>query len=187
MRWTGWIEHLQYGVWTVDAVGVYSAVKLLRRVQGGCVSEEDTEGCCWFWRRAVAPQSPSCNSFWKSVRSGEENPQRLLRCTTNYKPVESLSCRVGLFSCAAVMKPLYKQEMYILKVNSTRNFNSQIPFPLQFCVVWYLQVLALVPPAFVWNCRRKPSNICLPSHSVITEIRPPILPTIGCCQLLYHT
>ena len=24
---------------------VYSAVKLLRRVQGGCVTEEDTEGC----------------------------------------------------------------------------------------------------------------------------------------------
>jgi len=35
-------------VWTVDVVGVYSAVKLLRRVQGGCVSEEDTEGCCRF-------------------------------------------------------------------------------------------------------------------------------------------
>ena len=33
----------------------------------------------------------------------------------------------------------------------------------------------------------KPSNICLPSHSVTTEIWPPILPTIGYCQLLYHT
>jgi len=35
-------------VWTVDVVGVYSAVKLLMRVQEGCVSEEDTEGYCRF-------------------------------------------------------------------------------------------------------------------------------------------
>ena len=68
-------------------------------------------------------------------RSSEENPQRLLRCT-NYKHVESLSCRSAQLCCRdEVMKPLYKQEMYTLKVNSTRNFNSQIPFPLQFCVV----------------------------------------------------
>ena len=32
----------------------------------------------------------------------------------------SSRCRVGLLSCAAVMKPLYKQEMYTLKVN--RNY-----------------------------------------------------------------
>jgi len=29
-----------------------------------------------------------------------------------------------MLSCAAVMKPLYKQEMYTLRVNSTRNFNT---------------------------------------------------------------
>jgi len=75
-----------------------SAVKLLRRVRGGCVSEEDTEGCRRFWRRAVAPQSASCNNSWKLGRSGEENPQRLLLCT-NYKRVESLSCRSAQLCC----------------------------------------------------------------------------------------
>ena len=45
MRWPLAGLNMHSAVWTVDAVGVYSAVKLLRRVQGGCVSEEDTEGC----------------------------------------------------------------------------------------------------------------------------------------------
>ena len=36
-------------VWTVDAVGVYSAVKLLKAgARRYCVSEEDAEGCCRF-------------------------------------------------------------------------------------------------------------------------------------------
>ena len=45
-----WPDQTYFAVWTVDAVGVNSAVKLLRRVQGqgGCVSEEDNEGCCRF-------------------------------------------------------------------------------------------------------------------------------------------
>jgi len=61
--------------------------------------------------------------------------------------------------------------MYTLKVNSTRNFNI---VRHHFLCSFALYLLMLVPPAFVRNCRRKPSNICLPSHSVITEIRPPI-------------
>ena len=58
--------------------------------------------------------------------------------------VSDCSEPLGLLSYAAVMKPLYKQEMYTLKINSTRNFNSQKPFPLQFCVV-YGTFLCLCP------------------------------------------
>jgi len=57
----------------------------------------------------------------------------------------SCRCRVGLLSCAAVMKPLYKQEMYTLKVNSTRNFNT---VRYHFLCSFALYVLVLVPPAF---------------------------------------
>jgi len=35
---------------------------------------------------------------------------------------------------------------------------------MQFLCSFALYLLVLVPPAFVWNCCRKPSNICLPSH-----------------------
>ena len=51
------------------------------------------------------------------------------------------------------MMPLYKQEMYTLKFNSTRNFNT---VRYHFLCSFGLYLLVLVPPAFVWNCRRKP-------------------------------
>ena len=49
----------------------------------------------------------------------------MLRCA-NYKRVESLYRSVQLCCRDETWKPLYKQEMYALKVNSTRNFNTAI-------------------------------------------------------------
>ena len=59
----------------------------------------------------------------------------------------SSRCRVGLLSCAAVMKPLYKQEMYTLRstVHVILIQSDSISFAV--CVVRYL--IVFVPPAFV--------------------------------------
>jgi len=127
MRWPDQTSALCSVLWTLSEFIVLW--KLLRRVQGGCVSEEDTGGC-GFWWRAVAPQSASCNSSWKSGRSGAK------RGPTNYKRVVVVSV------CSAVLpwwnhytnrKCLHSRSTVHVGLILVQSDTNAVP--LQFCVV----------------------------------------------------
>ena len=162
MRWPDQTSALCSVLWTLSEFIVLW--KLLRRVQGGCVSEEDTGGCR-FWWRAVAPQSASCNSSWKSGRSGAK------RGPTNYKRVVVVSV------CSAVLpwwnhytnrKCIHSRStVHVGLILVQSDTNAVLRCTLCLCPLLLSETAAESRPIFVYPA------------IVITEIRPPILPTIG--------
>jgi len=93
---------------------------------------------------------------------------------------------VSLLSCAAVMKPFKttvqtgnvytRSTVHVILVQSdTISFAVLRCTFLCLCPLLLSKTVAESRPIFVYPA------------TVITEIRPPILPTIGYCQLLYQT